>query len=604
MSHLLTRLARRASRQIPDSWKVGIRSARVDKSYARNTAGVVPDAQMAEWFEQHGRPVSIVIPSYNDVDLIAEALASIEDTCRGVEHEIIIVDDYIDPDVAARLQQFTSTTVRVVLKARRLGFAGTVNVGMSEARHDIILLNSDIVAKRGWVQALQYSAYAIDPEIGMVSPMLVYPDGRIQYGGTYYARLLAPQWFGHLHVGSPATRPSARVAGYNRSVSGACVYITREAFDRVGLLDDDFWLGFEDVDYGLRAWDRGIRCYYQPAALLVHHESASRGYSQGHRELASMRRFWQRWENRLLTRRMPEDSGVDFVLGWGADPLWADYVESLAEAARAEGRRADVHRIAAETTDEVLVASLAESAGIVVACDWTVAQTVWLATVNAGLPVYLLPAMESVLYPTDPVLQAAIVSGYRSEFDYIAPNRWTQRQLQAEAAWEVRARVAPALKPAPLSAAAGAGVVTIGASTEQRAAVDAVTARTGATAVHLVAVTDRGRVEAVAAQRPRVVVDFPQSQSSLVPYALMSLGAVYLAPAEARVSHEVLDGYNALTFAAGDLDAMSRSLADALERDEVWRELRANGHDSAARAAAVAGREFLRALGSFSDIVC
>lgn len=604
MSHPLTRLARRASRQIPEKWKAGIRSARVDSSYARNTAGILPDAQMTRWFDEHGRPVSIVIPSYNDVDLIAEALASIEATCRGADYEVIIVDDFIDSGVIARLQEFASPTVRVILKERRVGFAGTVNVGMSEAAHDIILLNSDIVAQPGWLQALQYSAYAIDPDIGMVSPMLVYPDGRIQYGGTYYARLLAPQWFGHLHVGSPATRPTARVAGYNRSVSGACVYITRDAFDRVGLLDDEFWLGFEDVDYGLRAWDHGVRCYYQPAALLVHHESASRGYSQGHRELASMRRFWRRWESRLLTRRMPDDDGIDFVLGGGSDPIWADYVESLAEAARSAGRRADVHRIAVDSTDEALVASLATSAGIVVACDWTAAQTAWLATVNAGLPVYLLPGMESVLHPTDPARQAAIVAGYRSEFDYIAPNRWTQRQLQAEAAWEVRARVAPALNPPPLPDTAGSGVVTVGATAEQRAAVDAATARAGATAVHLKSVIDAARLKSVATQRPRAIVDFGQAQSSLVPYALMSLGAVYLAPAEARVSHEVLDGYNALTFVAGDLDAMSRSLGDALERDDVWRELRANGHESARRAASVAGREFLRALGSFSDVVC
>lgn len=604
MSHPLTRLARRASRRLPESWTAAIRAARARSVYAANTAGVIPDQEALDWFEHNARPISIVIPSYNDVDLIAEALASIEETCRGVEYEVIIVDDYIDATVVARLREFESPRVRVIAKKRRLGFAGTVNVGMAEAAHDIVLLNSDIVAKPGWVQALQRSAYAIDPAIGMVSPMLVYPDGRIQYGGTYYARLLAPQWFGHLHVGSLATRSTARVAGYNRSVSGACVYITRDAFDRVGLLDDEFWLGFEDVDYGLRAWDRGVRCFYEPAALLVHHESASRGYSQGHRELASMRRFWRRWEDRLLTRRVPGEAGVDFVLGAGSTPIWEEYVESLASAARAAGRRAQVHRIAHAPTDEQVVSALAERAEVVVACDWTAAQTVWLATVNSGLPVYLLPAMESVLHPTDTERQASIVSGYRSEFDYIAPNRWTQRQLQAEAAWEVRARVAPALAPAPLPDAVDGVVVTVSASADQRSAVAAVASRAGYAVEHVDLVDSAEGVAAVAALRPRAVVDFAEAQSALVPYALMSLGAAYLAPAEPRVAHEVLDGYNALTYAAGDVEAMSRSLSDALQRDEVWGELRANGHRSASRASSVAGPEFLRALGSFSDIVC
>ncbi len=602
MPDLMLRLVRRVTSRTPERWKAAARAVRLDRSYTLNTRGISPNAEIMRWFGEHGRPVSIVIPSYNDVALLSEALASIADTCDGVEYEVIIVDDYIDDDVSAQLREFSSDRVTVVFKDKRLGFAGTVNAGMAIATHDIILLNSDIVAKPGWVQALQHAAYAVDDRIGMVSPMLVYPDGRIQYAGTYYARLLAPQWFGHLHVGSPATRSNARVPGYNRSISGACVYITRHAFERVGLLDDEFWLGFEDVDYGLRAWDRGIRCYYEPAALLVHHESASRGYSQGHRELASMRRFWRRWQDRLLTRRIADGASVDFVLGI-ADDIWADYVESLAAAVRAEGRQARVHHAFDGAVDEDLVASLAGSPAVVVACDWIAAQTVWLSTVNAGLPVYLLPAMESVFYPHEPERQAEIVAGYRSEFDYIAPNRWTQRQLQAEAAWEVRARISPALLPAPLPEQRGDGVVTIGASPAQLRAITDVAARGGVPVTPMAEVVTAEALRLVAEYSPRAVVDLSERQSSLVPFALMSLGAAYIAPAGAQLSHDVLDGYNALTFAPGDLDALARAVGDVIERDEVWAELRANGHDSAVRAASVAGREFVRALESFAEVV-
>ncbi|MFT4135078.1 glycosyltransferase family 2 protein [Microbacterium sp.] len=597
MPGLPARLARRALAKLPDPIQRRIRSARTGRSYTLNTRGVAANADMRRWVAAHGRPVSIVIPSYNDLPLLVEALASIEETCTAIEYEVIIVDDFIDPAVSAQLKELENDRVSVILKERRLGFAGTVNVGMTRAAHDIVLLNSDIVAKPGWIEALQYSAYALDPRIGMVSPKLVYPDGRIQYGGTYYARILAPQWFGHLHVGAPATKPTANVAGYNRSISGACVYITRDAYERVGLLDDEFWLGFEDVDYGLRAWERGVRCFYQPAAMLVHHESASRGYSQGQRELASMRRFWRRWETGFLARRVPADAPVDVLVGTASAPLWRDYVNALAASLRAGGREVRLHELSGDAVDEAVVDEVSGRRGIVVACDWSVAETAWLAALGGGLPVYLLPAVESIGFPAQPDLQSRIVAGYRPEFDYIAPNRWTAAQLQAEAAWEVARRIPPALAPRPLSARSAPVAVTIGAGPEERRTVEEVCRAVGAEAIHLERFET---IDAVADRAPRAVVLFDEQQSSLLPFALMSIGAVYLAPVDARLSHEVLDGYNALLFAPGDRGRLSRSLTDALTDDAVWAELRGNGHASAARAADAAGAAFAAALADFS----
>jgi GT2 family glycosyltransferase len=600
MRNLAVRVARRVYRTLPESWKARYRAARTHRSYLANTRGSAPSEIAELWFRDNKRPVSIVIPSYNDVVLVTEAVASVEATCADVDWEIIIVDDYIDADVISQLRQLESARVRVVEKSERRGFSGTVNVGMQLARYDIVLLNSDIVAQPGWLQALQYSAYAIDPKIGLVSPRLVYPDGRIQYAGTYHARQQAPQWFGHFHVGAPATRPAANVAGYNSSISGACVYITREAFETIGVLDDEYWLGFEDVDYGIRAWRAGLRCYYQPAALLVHHESASRGYSQGHRELASMRRFWNRWETQMLARRLPADADLDIVLGEGADGLWEAYVRALAKE-ESERRTVRIHRQTVRGHDEALVDMLSQGDRIVMAADFGAAETAWLATVNRGLAAYLLPGMESALHPEDPAVQASILAGYRPEFDYIAPNIWSQRQLQMEAAWAPRARIAPALSPAPLPESAERVVVVVAADPHERSAIDALTLELDFAVEHVDQVTDPETLSGIVLARPRAILSFSRYGSSLVPYALMSCGAVYLSPVDPVLLHEVLDGYNTLQFARGDMPAMLRSLRDALTREDAWSELRRNGHASASRAAGIAGREFGRALGTFSD---
>lgn len=599
MSHVLSRVLRRAYRSLPSRARSRLRDLRDNRAYSANTRGVVANESMRRWFREHGRPVSIVIPSYNDIPLLTEALESIERTCAGSDYEVIIVDDYIDPVVAGQLKQFESDRVRVILKDRRLGFSGTVNTGMAQGRHDIVLLNSDIVAQDGWLEALQYSAYAIDPAIGMVSPMLVYPNGRIQYGGSYYARLLAPQWFGHLHVGAPATKPAANVAGYNRAISGACVYITREAFDRVGYLDDGYWLGFEDVDYGLRAWDAGVRCFYQPAAMLVHHESASRGYSQGRRELASMRRFWRRWEKRFLARTIDDSAPVDFVVGRGADDIWTAYATGLADGLRRKGSHVEVHELTATGVDDDLVRRLESRPGTIVACDWTAAETAWLGSLRGSVPVYLLPCIESMCHPTDPALQARIIAGYRSEFDYVAPTRWTQRQLQAETAWEATRRISPALTPEPLPEESSRTVVTVGADPALRARVDAVAGARHYAVLHKPPVRSTADLADIAGETPRVIVSAEEFLSPVVPYALMASGAVLISPTNAHLGHDVLDGYNALLHEPGDVAALERSIVDAIEHDDVWLELRSNGHASAARAASAAVDEFDAAIRAF-----
>ena len=594
-------IARRIYARLPNRLRGLARAFGSKPLYSLNTHGLRANEAMVAWTRAHRRPVSIVIPSYNDLPLLTECLASIDATCDGFDLEVIIVDDYCQPENSRRLKELETEHVRVILKEERLGFAGSVNIGMSEARHDIVLLNSDIVAKPGWLEALQYSAYAIDPKIGLVSPKLVYPDGRVQYGGTYWARVLAPQWFGHLHVGAPATKPVANVAGYNRSISGACVYITREAFRRVGLLDDAYWLGFEDVDYGLAAWLEGVRCYYQPAAMLVHHESASRGYSQGRRELASMRKFWRRWQDEFLTREV-DATRVDFVIGDGARALWGDYVAALADDLSGHGFEAVVHRIEGGEVDEALVAALAERGGLVVACDWSVAEMVWLAAVVRGKAVYLLPTVESGAFPNDTPRQAGIVSRYRPEFEYLAPDRWTRAQLQAEAAWETHARVVPALMPQELDGGLADRdlVVTIGADAAARAVVERVVGTAGARIEHREEVP--ATLAALAELRrasPRAVVSFVEAYNSLVPLALMSIGAAYLSQPNPRTTYEVLDGYNALLFA--DVDALARLLADVLDDDAVHAELAGNGFESAHRTASAAPHETARALRSAAE---
>lgn len=555
--------------------------------YKIHTKGIVANSKMVEFVRKNPRPVSIVIPSYNDYPLLSACIESIYATCENLEYEIIVVDDYAQPANRELLKTLESDKVRLILKEEREGFAKAVNRGMSEAKYDILLLNSDIVAQAGWLEALQYSAYQIDPKIGMVSPKLVYPDGRIQYGGTYYARVLAPQWFGHLFVGRAATTPVANVPYYNRSISGACVYITRAVFDKIGVLDDEYWLGFEDVDYGLKAWEAGYRCYYQPASMLIHYESASRGYSQGKRELSSMRYFWSKWGDLFMHRTLTdtEQKTIDYVLSEASTPLWREYIHSQAEALKDLGYTTSVTEVEVDTTDEKVISKLKPKTSIKISADWGAQKTTWLSSLENGKPVYLLSGIESSDYGSDPVQQAKIISQYRPEFDYVTPNRWTTDQLRAESAWEAQHRLVPAIAPKSLAKTSEQVLVVVDATAEEQVSIKKSAKIHGlATIFTETKEIDSEKLAELYELSPRAVVLLSQQPNSLLPLTLMSLGGGFISVINDKTRYEVLDGYNALLIEPGDVISIDKPLEDILD-DNVWKQLRENGFNTAQRYA-------------------
>lgn len=573
--------ARRVAGRLSPESRRRVREILAPVSFRRNMRGVVPNREMVAWARTNARPVSIVIPSYNDLPLLTACLRSIRTTCAGIDYEVIVVDDYIESDNAAQLQKLADDRVTVVLKDERLGFAGTVNVGMALARHDIVLLNSDTVATEGWLEALQYAAYARDPKVGLVSPKLVYPDGRIQYGGTYYAGRIAPQWFGHLYVGRAASDPVANVPGYNGSISGACVYIRRDAYDRLGPLDERFWLGFEDVDYGLAAWAAGVRCYYEPAATLVHHESASRGYSQGPRELRSMRYFWERWETYFLARELPQGAPVDYVLSPLATPFWAAYVAGQAEALRDRGRDVTVHRTAlAGEVDEAVVERLTGRASLKIAADPGAAVTVWLSSVDSGKAVMLYPGGAE---PIDRRTSAHRLADLRPEFAYVVTDRWNAEQVEAATSWAATAHVPPAAPPPVVAPQRSDLVVAFDVDPRHRPALDEVAGRHGARIDYVEYPAGPDQLRELVTAGPRAIICLAEFSSSLEPLLLMACGAALIARAQPQTHHEVLDGYNALLVEDG---SMSGALDSVLSDDDgVRAQLAANGRATCERLA-------------------
>jgi GT2 family glycosyltransferase/glycosyltransferase involved in cell wall biosynthesis len=426
------------------------------------------------WFREHGKPVDVVIPSYRDAARVRALVRSIRRTVPKGMAYVIVADDCSGSEHLAALAKIDGIDL-VVESERNAGFAANVNNGLRacDRSRDVVVLNSDVEALPGWLQGLQYAAYR-DAEIGVVGAQLLYPDGKIQFGGTIRNRD-QPQWFDHRYRFKPGDWGPAAQTSPALAVTGACMYIPRATIERVGLFDEGYPMAYEDVDYCLRAWQAGLTVRYFPIARLVHHESVTRGTDLGARERASQERFWERWSSffddrsvhadaspaaspedgtgttgttapaqrvgangtsaeRLRIVYVTEDTGV----GGGHRDIF-EHLDRLAERGHDVALytlggppewfplRAPVHSF--EDYD-ALATALAPLDAIKVATWWMTAEPVWRASVAKGIPVYFVQDIETSYYPDHEQARHAVLDSYRPEFRYMTISAWNRERLR------------------------------------------------------------------------------------------------------------------------------------------------------------------------------
>jgi GT2 family glycosyltransferase len=396
------------------------------------------------WYKRHGRPVAIVIPSYRDAKLVEQLVAKIRQTTDRARVRIVVSDDASSAEHIAALRRIDGITL--VEGERNAGFSANVNRGLrvSDARHDVVLLNSDVVPARDWLACLQYATTS-GGDIGIVGAKLLYPDNRIQYAGTV-RNSQAPEWFDHRYRFKPADWGPADVAGPTLAATGACMYITRAVLEHVGLFDEQYPIGYEDVDYCLRAWEAGYQVIYAPSARLHHHESLTRGTEVGERERTSQRVFWRRWAAFFDERRVLTEDGKlrivyvteDTIIAGGHRVVF-EHLNGLID----RGHDAQLWTLGAEPDwfqlrcpvrsfgdYGELAAALAPLEAIKVATWWKTAAAVWRGSLLKGLPVYLVQDIETSYYRDNPERRYEVLASYRPEFRYVTTSEWNRQQLR------------------------------------------------------------------------------------------------------------------------------------------------------------------------------
>jgi hypothetical protein len=271
---------------------------------------------------EHGRPaplrrpdVSIAIVNYNTRDLLRRCLATIAESATARDYEIIVVDN-ASSDGTRELLAAEHPEVRLLANPENVGYSRAVNQAIRAASgRYVLILNPDIEVLPGSIDAL---ARHLDEsaKTGIAGGKLLNSDGSLQYScRTFYTFSTL------LHRRTPVGRffPNSRVVREHlmmdwdhdseRDVDwmlGACLMVRAEAIEDVGLMDERFFMYFEDVDWCYRMKQHGWRVVYVPEARMRHlhrRESAAGGLVNARliAHLNSMFRFFDKW-NTLLYR--------------------------------------------------------------------------------------------------------------------------------------------------------------------------------------------------------------------------------------------------------------------------------------------------------------
>lgn len=221
-------------------------------------------------------PVTIVIVSYNCRQALQTCLLTL--TSAGDPPPILVVDN-ASSDGTAEMIAADFPTVRLIQNAKNHGFAMACNQGIRASASDfILLLNPDTMLKPATLQKLTDIMRA-QPTIGACGPRVLNTDGSLQSSCRRFPTLGAMVCD---ELGLGRLFPHSRFAKYRMNgwehdktrdvdqLMGSCLLLRRTMLEHIGLLDERFFLYFEEVDLCLRLWRTGWRAVFVADATVTH----------------------------------------------------------------------------------------------------------------------------------------------------------------------------------------------------------------------------------------------------------------------------------------------------------------------------------------------
>ena len=218
--------------------------------------------------------VSVITVNYNQEQVTCDMLQSLRNvTWPNVE--VFVVDNASSRDCGIIKELYPEV---ILIKSEvNLGFAGGNNLAIKQATGDyILLLNNDTIVEPGFLEPL-LETFVKHPEAGIVSPKIVfyYSDNLVQYAGTnpISAVTCRGETIGYMQ------KNDARfdVERETHLSHGACMMVSREALNKVGLMDENYFMFYEEYDYCERVRQAGFKIFYNGHSSILHKQSISIG---------------------------------------------------------------------------------------------------------------------------------------------------------------------------------------------------------------------------------------------------------------------------------------------------------------------------------------
>jgi GT2 family glycosyltransferase len=289
----------------------------------------LPQGQRLELRILGAKPtVTAIIPTRNQLKILKPCLESLLYKTDYPKLDILVVDNGSnDPSTISYLRDMDHRgLIRTLRDERPFNYSAHNNLAVQHTTSELIcLINNDIEAiEGGWLREMV--AQIQRPNVAAVGAKLLYPDRCLQHAGVFLG-IGGIAAHGHRGLDGNARGYFGRatLAQELSAITAACMLVRRITWNQLGGLDEEHLpVAFNDVDFCLRLRKAGFRIIYTPFAVLIHHESFSRGSDLTTEKIDRFKReqAWmkQRWGD-LLTQDPFYNPNLtledtDFLLAW------------------------------------------------------------------------------------------------------------------------------------------------------------------------------------------------------------------------------------------------------------------------------------------------
>ena len=232
--------------------------------------------------ENKGVELTVVIINYRTADMVINCLETLLPQLDSESSRVSLVDndsgDGSDKIIKAWIKQHDKNSlVDFIQSGSNLGFSGGNNIGINSIESDYyLLLNSDTLLRKDSIKKLLTTASRYK-EAGIISPRLEWPDGAGQESCFRFHTPIS-EFLGAAQTGfvdkvfrrSKVALPIQIEIINPEWTSFACVLIRREVLHEIGLMDDEYFMYFEDAEFCFRARKAGWKILHDPSVSVVH----------------------------------------------------------------------------------------------------------------------------------------------------------------------------------------------------------------------------------------------------------------------------------------------------------------------------------------------